>query len=293
MTSQSDAAAAPRVANDAHPHLTGSAAAAVVIGAVLAWAARAGAVQLLVALAAAQVLLGFAWAAVLRPPGRTGGLVIGAGAAVTADVAASVWPHSGLAAMTAVFGLAVPAMFVHQLVRGAARVRVLASFGSIALLVLCEAALPALLQVRHEFTAVSVRGDAALAVVVAIAGALLAGCFADLAFPVLRFDAEVPRGLVGVLVAAVVGAALGHLVLRDGAEFAAGRGAFVGGAVGRVRRAAGGRRRVPRRRDAAPNGCLRAARAAGAGGAGAARADRADRPAAVPGDPELNDRSAR
>ena len=42
-----------------------------------------------------------------------------------------------------------------------------------------------------------------------------------------------------------------------------------------------------------PTGRVRAARAAGAGGAGAARADRADRPAAVPGDPELNDRSAR
>ena len=72
VTSQSDAAAALGVASDAHPQLTGSAAAAVVIGAVLAWAARAGAVQLLVALAAVQVLLGFAWAAVLRPPGRTG-----------------------------------------------------------------------------------------------------------------------------------------------------------------------------------------------------------------------------
>ena len=142
-----------------------------------------GAVQLLVAIAVVQALLALAWAVVLRPPGRTGGLVIGAGAAVAADVAASVWPHSGLAAMTAVFGLAVPAMFVHQLLRGLGRVRVLASFGGIALLVLCEAALPALLQLRHEFTAVSVEGDAALAVVVAITGALAAAASPTSPFP--------------------------------------------------------------------------------------------------------------
>lgn len=233
MTSRSDTGtAADDAESAAHPGLTGSAAAAAVVGAVLAWAARAGAVQLLVAVAVAQALLAFAWLVVLRSPGRSGGLIIGAGAAAAVDVAASVWPHSRLAAMTAVVGLAVPAMFVHQLIRGAGRVRVLASLGSIALLVLCEAGLPALLQLRHEFQAVSVQGDAALAMVVAITGALLAGCFADLAFPVLRFDTEVPRGLVGVVVSAAVGAALGHLVLRDAVEFGSGRGAFVGAAVG-------------------------------------------------------------
>lgn len=232
MTSRPDAATAADPDEDTHPNLVGTAGAAVVIGAVLAWAARAGALQLLVAVALAQALLGFAWFFVLRTPGRTGGLVIGGAAAAATDVAASVWPYSRLAAMTAVVGLAVPAMFVHQLTRGAGRVRVLASFGGIALLVLTEAGLPALLQLRHEFAAVTIEGDAALAVVVAITGALLAGCFADLAFPVLRFDTDVPRGLVGVVVSAAVGAALGHLVLRDAAGFASGRGAFVGAAVG-------------------------------------------------------------
>lgn len=212
--------------------LAGTAVAAVIVGAVLAWAARTGAVELLVGIGAAQALVGAVWLSALRVPGRLGGLLIGVGAAVATDVAASVWPHSRLAATTAVIGLAVPAMFVHQLIRGAGRVRVAASLGGIALLVVAEAGLPALLQLRHEFTAVAVEGDAALAVVVVIAGALAAGCFADMVFPAPRFDDAVPRGLFGVLVAAVVGAALGQLVLRTGVSFAAGRGAFIGAAVG-------------------------------------------------------------
>ena len=41
-------------------------------------------------------------------------------AAAASDVAVSVWPHGRLGTLLPVFGLAVPAMFVHQLARGAA-----------------------------------------------------------------------------------------------------------------------------------------------------------------------------
>lgn len=224
--------AGPVVADHASPHLVGAAVAAVIVGAVLAWAARTGAAELLAAIAVAQAVLAASWVLALRPPGRTGGLLIAAGAAVVTDVAASVWPHSRLAATTAVVALAVPAMFVHQLARGAGRVRVAASLGSIALLVVAEACLPALLQLRHEFTAVSVEGDAALTIVVVIGGALVAGCFADMVYAAPRFDDDVPRGLLGVVVATLVGAAVGHLLLRSAVSFHSGRAVFVGAAVG-------------------------------------------------------------
>jgi hypothetical protein len=222
----------PAVSDHAPVQLIATAVAALVVSAVLGWAARTGAVELLVAIAVAQALLGVVWMVTLRVPGRIGGLLIATGAAVITDVAASVWPHSRLAATTAVLGLAVPAMFVHQLVRGAGRVRVAASLGGIALLVVAETGLPALLQLRHEFAAVSVKGDAALTVIVVIGGALVAGCFADMVYAAPRFDDAVPRGLLGVVVATLVAAALGHLLLRTGASFGSGRAAFVGAAVG-------------------------------------------------------------
>jgi hypothetical protein len=212
--------------------LTGSAALAVLFGAALAWTARSGAVQLLIAVAALQALLAFCWVYVLRVPGRHGAIVIAALAAGTVDVTTSVWPHSRLAAMLVVIGLAVPVMFVHQLLRGAARVRVGESFGAISILVVAECALPALVQLRHEFPGGTLGTDATFGVVVAATGALLAGCFTDMVVPVPRFDAEVARGLPAVLVSAAVGAALGHLTLHDSTAFGGGRAAFVGGAVG-------------------------------------------------------------
>lgn len=213
-------------------NFTGSAALAVLLGAVLAWAARTGATQLLVAVAGVQALLAFTWMQVVRVPGRKGGLVIAALTAGGVDAASSVWPHSRLAAMLVVAALAVPVMFVHQLARGAARVRVGASLGGIALLVVAEASLPALLQLRHEFPPGVLGGDAAFAVIVASAGALAGGFFADMVASVPRFDDEVPRGLFGVLVSTVVAGALAHLVLRDSKDFASGRGLFVGAALG-------------------------------------------------------------
>ena len=220
------------VERDDRFNFTGSAAFALLAGAALAWCARSGDVALLIAVAAVQALLAVTWIYVLRVPGRIGGLIIAALAAVVCDVAASVWPHGRLSVLLAVIGLAVPVLFVHQLLRGAARVRVGRSLGAIALVVVAEAAVAALLQVRHEFPSGQLGGDPTFAVVVAVTGALLAGYCTDMVFAAPRFDAEVPRGLTAVVVSTLVGAALGHLVLRDAPDFSGGRGAFVGAALG-------------------------------------------------------------
>jgi hypothetical protein len=207
-------------------------AAAVVVGAGLAGTARAGATALLVAVAVTQLLLALAWIFGTHLPGRKGAVVLAALAATGADVAASVWPQGKLGPLLAVLGLAVPVMFVHQLTRGAARVQVVSSMSAVAVLVLGEVSLAALLQLRHEFGGGQLGGKVAAAAAAALAGALVIGCLVDLVLPAPRFDPAVPRGLLGLIAAAGLGGALGYLLLRHQADFMGGRAVFVGAALG-------------------------------------------------------------
>lgn len=213
-------------------NFAGSAVLAALVGTALAWTARSGSLPLLVTVAVLQALLTFAWMLGLRVPGRIGGIVIAALASAASDVAVSVWPQQRLSPQLAVIGLVVLAMFVHQLMRGAARVRVLESLGGIALLVVAVTSLPSLLQIRHEFAVDRIGADPAFAVVVIGAAALVVGYFTDMVVAAPRFDTAVPRGLVAVLASAVVGAAVGQLTLRDSAQFPGARGVFIGASLG-------------------------------------------------------------
>lgn len=206
---------------------------ALLSGSLLAITARIGAVQLLVAVAVVQALAAFGWVFGTRMPGRKGGLVIAALAAAGADVTVSVWPHSRLGTLLAVAALAVPVMFVHQLMRGAARVRVVASVGGVALLVLVEVSLPALVQLRHEFGQQH-GGQVTSGVAAAAGGALVIGYLVDLLVPAPRFDPLVPRGLLGVVAAAGLGGSIGYLALQSNryTDLSGGRGAFIGASLG-------------------------------------------------------------
>jgi hypothetical protein len=227
-----DTADGPSAPHDAELNHTGSLAVAVIVGIGVLVAARISATALLVAVAVVQALLAFAWVFGTRLPGRKGALVIAAMAAAGSDVAVSVWPSGRLGTLLAVLGLAVPAMFVHQLMRGAARVRVLESLGGIGLLVLAEVALPSLVQLRHEFGANG--GHVTSGVVSAAAGALVVGYLVDLIAPSPRFDPDVPRGLLAVLASAGLGGSLGYLLLQSDryTDFIDGRGAFIGASLG-------------------------------------------------------------
>jgi hypothetical protein len=207
-------------------------AGALVVGAALTLTARMGSTPLLIAVAAVQALLAVSWVLGTVMPGRIGGLLIATGAAAAADITASVWPHGRLGALLAVLGLAVPVMFVHQLARGAARVQVVSSLSAVALLVLGEVSLPALLQLRHEFGSAEVGGRVVAASVAALAGALVIGCLVDLLLPAPRFDPAVGRGLLGLIASAGLGGSVGYLMLRDQIEYTDGRSAFVGAALG-------------------------------------------------------------
>ncbi len=204
----------------------------VVIGAGLVLGARTGSVELLVAVAVVQALFAVVWVFGSAMPGRWGGVIIGALAAGGADVAVMLRPHDRLGALLAVAGLAIPAMFIHQLARGAARVQVVASMSAVALLAVAEISLPAVIQIRHEFGSSDAAGRVAATALAALAGALAVGFLIDLVVPTLRFDAEVPRGLIAVVGSAGVGAALGYLMLHGEPQLPDARATFVGAALG-------------------------------------------------------------
>ncbi len=227
---QADGAAAAPV--DAS--LIGSLIAVLVVAGGLGAGARIGALALLVAVAVAQALFAVSWVFGTAMPGRKGALVIAAMAASGADVVVSVWPHGRLGTLLAVLGLAVPVLFFHQVARGAARTRIVDSLSSTAMLVLAVVALPSLVQLRHEFVDPKLGGIVVAAVVACTGGALIVGYLIDLVLPVPRFDPEVPRGMLGLVGATVVGGAVGYLTLHDHAEFVGGRSVFLGAALGAV-----------------------------------------------------------
>lgn len=212
-------------------HLTGLVT-AIALGALLAVTARTGSAALLVAVAVTQAVGALAWVLASGTPGRKGAVVISALAAAGADVTISVWPHSRLGTLLIVFALAVPVMFLHQLMRGAARAHVVESLGSIALALALVASVPAYAQLRHEFDAAGTGGKVVSGVVVAAAAALVVGFLVDLVMPAPRFDASVDRGLLAVIASAGMGGSVGHLLLGAENGFLDQRGVFVGAACG-------------------------------------------------------------
>lgn len=218
--------------------LFGIAVVALVVGAGVTAAAYFGAFALLVATAVVQALLAVGWVYGTGMPGRRGALVLGGLAAAGADVSVSLFPDARLGALVAVLGLAVPAAFVHQLLRGAARVQLVSSLSAVAVLVLAQIAVASVLQLRHELDDRvglldgAVAGRAAAAVAAAAFVAVAVGAFVDMIAPVPRFDPSVPRGMIALVVSAAVGAAAAQLALRDVPDFAEGRGAFLGAAIG-------------------------------------------------------------
>lgn len=205
---------------------------ALVAGAGLCVAARGGALALLVVVAVVQAVFALAWIYGTSMPGPRGALVVAGLAGAGADVAVSLFPHGRLGALLVVVGLAVPVMFAHQLIRGAARVQLVASLSATAVVVLGEAALPSLVQLRHEFSDPVLAGKVVTAAVAAVAAALVVGCFVDLVVPTPRFDAAVPRGLIAVVVSAGVGAAVDYLLLKSVLGYGAGAAGFLGAALG-------------------------------------------------------------
>lgn len=177
---------------------------------------------------AAQALLVVCWMAGLALPGKIGTLLLGDGAAVAADVAVLTRHQASLAPLAGVIAVAFLVMLLHQLCRGVVRVRMTASVSGVAMLVVADCGLAALL-VLHRVD----RGTPVVsAAVLAMAAALVVANLVDLLAPVARFDDDVAAGPAAPLLAAIAGATAAIWRLHGVSDFGVIGGAVFGGLLG-------------------------------------------------------------
>ena len=210
-------------------HIQLAALTAVLTG-VLAAGGYLGVTATMVAVAVLQAVLIPCWMLGNRLPGRVGGLALGVLAAAAADGLTLHWPDSGYSPVLGVLGVSIPLMFFHQLSRGVVRTRVVESLAGITLLLVAVVALSGLIVLRHQGSGRTI----VLAVLAAAGIGLVAAHLTDAVLPAPRFDPGLDRGLPAVVVGVAVGGVVGYLGLRQLIDFAGGRGAFVGAAIGAV-----------------------------------------------------------
>ena len=201
--------------------------AAAVATAVLAGTAAGSAHTLLAGVAAVQAALIVAWVFGTAMPGRIGAMTITGLAAAGADVAVTVWPNSALSPLLAPLGMGVLAMFVHQLMRGVVRARVVESLSGVAMVLVAAVGLTAYVQLRHELDGRSL----AVAAILAAGTAVVIGQLVDLVWSRPRLDPEVPRGLVAIVLGCAAAAGAGAWVLRDSPVLSSGRALLLVAAV--------------------------------------------------------------
>jgi hypothetical protein len=208
----------------------GAAAIAVLAAGVLAVTARIGRPELVGALAVLQVLLVLAWVLGTGLPGRVGGVLIGVAAAAGADAALVLRQPATLEAVLAVLALSLPVMLVHQLSRGVVRVRVTESLSGVTVACASVCALGTYLALFR-----TVDGTRLVSAVAVAAGAgLLVGYLTDSVMPRPRFDPDVPKGLLGVLLGTAAGALVGALHALHDARLSLAGGALTGAVVAAV-----------------------------------------------------------
>ena len=197
------------------PPLLQQAALAVVVSAALMGLAHAGGVPLTVGTGVAQLLLALGLVALVEAPAALGVFVIGAGAAVAADVTIRV-NDGDVGGLAGVASVALVAGLLHQLVRRN-RNRVTESLADTMLLVVLmtgAACLPATLD--------RVEGEALVRVGLLAAGAaLVVGRLTDLLLHRVSVTPDASRGWPGLVLALAVGVAVAvpeagdHLAHRD------------------------------------------------------------------------------
>jgi hypothetical protein len=221
---------APAVAESRRSAHIPQAVLSLLAGGVLAAGCYVGTIGQLVAVAVVQVVLVMSWVIGSALPGRIGAVVMGVLASGATDWVVTRWQHDGYAPILGVLGVAVPAMFIHQLTRGVVRTRVVESLADITILLIAVTSIAGLMLLRHQSN-----GDrTTLAVIGALGVALAVSHLTDAVLAAPRFDPEVDRGLPAVVLGVLAGAAVGLIVLRSLIDFTGGRGAFVGAAVAAV-----------------------------------------------------------
>ncbi len=202
-----DAPVSPRA------HHLPAAGLAVVVTAVLAGLPLAlDGVGRVVAVAALQAALIAAWGRATGIRGPAGALVIGAAAALAADVALLLPERPTLDPLAAVLGLGLLAAVVHQMTRPAPRPELVPSLAGVALLLCAVCALAVLLVVgRLDDGPGAVTGTALV-----VGAALVVGHLVDLALPRPAVAPGVPCGVVALVLAVVAGAGAALLLADRG-----------------------------------------------------------------------------
>jgi hypothetical protein len=174
---------------------------ALLIGALAVFAPRLGDRGWLGAVGLLQ--LGLVWSYVLGTgiPGRIGGLVLGVASGAAADALLLHDQTTTLVPLLTVYGLLLPALFLHQLTRGVVRAQVTESLAGVAVGAVAVTLLGGLLELRQ------VSPPVASAALLAGAGGLLAGRLLDLSYPGDAFGEGIFHGLIGVAGSTVAGAA--------------------------------------------------------------------------------------
>lgn len=229
-TAEVAAERAPELAPSSGMNHVQLAALSAVLAGVLALGTALGPIGTLVGVAIVQAVLVPSWVLGNALPGRIGAIVLGLLAAAGADAAVTHWHNSGYSPVLGVLAVAIPLMYAHQLTRGVVRTRVVESLAGITILVVAAVAAAGLVVLRYQADGRTIT----LAVTGALGLALLAAHLTDAVLPSPRFDPSMDRGLPAVIVGVVAGGAVGYLVSRNLIDFAGGRSAFLGAAVGAV-----------------------------------------------------------
>jgi hypothetical protein len=210
-------------------HLPAAVLAAVGVALLVLAPAFAGDGGRFVAVLLLQLALVVAWVTATAPGEFTGAFVLGAAAALAADLAFVLPDRPTVGGLTVVLGLGLPAVVLRQMFRRP-REELVASLAVSVLLFCAVCALAVLLRVVPDEDAARLTVSALLAV----GAALVAAHLVDLALPRPQVAFGVPRGLLG-LVVAVVAAGVVTWLRRRPEELLDALGAVIyGGLVGGV-----------------------------------------------------------
>ncbi|MFW3171819.1 hypothetical protein [Geodermatophilus sp. CPCC 206100] len=185
-------------------HLSAAGAVAVAVALLVLLPAQLGETGRLAAVAVLQVALVAAWVPATGILGRTGAPVLGLAAAAGADVLLVVPERPEVGSLLAVPGLGFLAAVLHQMLRRAPRRDVVGSLAGVLLLLCAVCALAVLLRLEPT-------GDgspAATTALLVVGTTLLVGHLVDLVLPRPPVAPGLSRGVPGLVLSVLAGAAV-------------------------------------------------------------------------------------
>ena len=207
-------------------HLPAAGLTVVAVALLILLPAALGDLGRLAAVLVLQLGLVLAWVLVTGLQGFAGSLAVGAAAAVAADLILGLSADPVLGELLAVFGVGFLAVVVQQMFRRP-RTDLVASLSGAVLLFTVVGALAALLLLGR-----SASGSRwAVVALLAVGAALVVGHLVDWLLPRPQLTVEVPRGLIGLLLAVLAAAGVAALGRGSGGVLGGSSSALVYGAV--------------------------------------------------------------